>query len=304
MKKIFFVLSALALVIGMGSCQKDEPKLTDNTLVVTASLNNGAATKVTYTEVSSPQTGLKGTWVKTTDKLYGLWKESGSSNWNQITFTCSDVKDGMGYFTVSSGTAPSDGATVNVVYAGSRTVNISQNKATLSFDPQEGKLESIGKYIVLWATATVSNGKLHFDFQPAVSVLKMNLKTTNNPKSGKVYVVLKHITNSITVNFEATTFDEAFTIVPVTTSDVKTKIYLTADTNNNISTTPKEFYAVIPAAPGGTNHSVLELNVCKSYDGSSVGTDYGRSQDGTAFYAGKFIIIGANDPMVLQYSGN
>lgn len=265
MKKIVFIFSALALVIGMSSCQKEETNLADNDLMVTATFDNGIETRVTYEEKSSPKQKLEGKWAAG-DIIFGIWTTPQTAGWKNVSFRCTSVKDGVATFDVSKGgEKPADGATVNVAYFRGESWKVGKSHIEeFPLEDQDGRLEGIGKSAIYYASGKVSNGKLHFEFHPAVAVIKMNLNLAEEwPMQGGVYAYpyLYNVSNALKIDF--TRIDDGDGIEPVKSFDpsgsILGGIFLGHydDNVDILSTTPHAYYAVIPATAAGADEDFV-----------------------------------------------
>lgn len=187
MKKIIFAISALALMIGFSACQKDDTKLNESGLKVTATIEN-LATRADYTD-NYGQTGnnITMTWA-VNDIIFGYCGDA------TVQYKCTAVDATTGRATFAwdyDGNEPTEGDFYMFFMKGKDASYLNNKTLPVDLSSQNGELSEIP--MVLCAKATVTGGALSFSFSPVFAIFNMNF-TTN--KGG--------FNNTVTLEFSDT----------------------------------------------------------------------------------------------------
>lgn len=162
MKKIIYFVGAMIIAL---SCQRiqDPNEEIDSTprLNVTASFEK-PGTKVAFSEESND---IVPAW-EIGDQIFGFWDD------NTLTYQVASVSGGTATFDLVSGTEPTDGKTVHMIYAPSKSVSdLSTQTLAVDFSTQDGTLANLKNHAYMCATATVSGTTLSLSFANQMAIV-------------------------------------------------------------------------------------------------------------------------------------
>ena len=184
MKKLFSYLFLSLLVMGVASCSDDAlvsnesgEKNVTQTLSVTGTIVDDATTRVSLADEG---TSLTPSW-EVGDKVFGFCGD------NKFTYEVASVNGGVATFSLLSGTEPTDGTTVYMVYAPGKSVTDldSNNQLAVDLSQQDGTLAEVKNHAIMCATATVSGTSLELSFQNQVAIL--GVKQFTGLKANTIY---------------------------------------------------------------------------------------------------------------------
>lgn len=162
MKKILYFVGAMLIAL---SCQRiqdpNEEIVSTPQLEVTASFET-SGTKVSFSEESND---IVPAW-EIGDRIFGFWDD------NTLTYQVASVSGGIASFNLVSGTEPTDGKTVHMIYAPSKSVSdLSAQALSVDYSSQGGTLADLKNYAYMCATATVSGTTLSLSFANQMAIV-------------------------------------------------------------------------------------------------------------------------------------
>lgn len=184
MKKLFSYLFLSLLVMGVASCSDDAlvsnesgEKNVTQTLSVTGTIVDDATTRVSLADGG---TRLTPSW-EVGDQVFGFCGD------NKFTYEVTSVNSGVATFSLLSGTEPTDGTTVYMVYAPGKSVTDldSNNQLAVDLSQQDGTLAGVKNHAIMCATATVSGTSLELSFQNQVAIV--GVKQFTGLKANTIY---------------------------------------------------------------------------------------------------------------------
>jgi len=156
MKKLFYLASVIMFTL---SCQNNQEHIEEveltQPLTVTARFDN-STTRVAFAEESK---NIVPSW-EIGDRIFGFWDDK------TLTYEVASVNDeGTASFNLVSGTEPTDGKTVYMIYAPSKSVSdLSTKTLAVDYSTQDGTLANMKNHAYMCATATVSGTTLTLSF--------------------------------------------------------------------------------------------------------------------------------------------
>lgn len=162
MKKLIYFVGAMIIALSCEQIQ-DPIEEVNNTsrLSVTARFET-ADTKVAFSEESND---IVPVW-ETGDRIFGFW------DGNTLTYQVASVSGGIASFNLVSGTEPTDGKTVHMIYAPSKSVSdLSAQTLAVDYSTQDGTLANLKNHAYMCATATVSGSALTLTFSNQMAIV-------------------------------------------------------------------------------------------------------------------------------------
>lgn len=173
MKKLYIILAAVLSLPLLASCSDDlgietevnkgQEVVAAGKLLVTGTINKDPETRVSFEEISNT---IKPSW-EVNDQVFGF------SNAGNVTYKVTSVDAaGVASFTRVNGTEPTDGTTVHMIYAPSKSVtDLSSQQLTIDLSQQAGTLAGLKNHAIMCATATVSENILSLQFENQVAIV-------------------------------------------------------------------------------------------------------------------------------------
>ena len=211
MKKINILLFAAFSVASLLSCSDDlgietevnkgqEAVVTDN-LQVTGTINKDPETRVSFADGG---TSITPSW-EVGDQVFGFWGET------TLTYKVASVADGVASFTLVNGTEPTDGTTVHMIYAPSKSVSdLSSQQLAVDLSQQDGTLDGIKDHAIMCATATVEGSTLSLQFENQVAIV--GVKQFTGLKASATYTSATFTTAGTSGTIQIV--DDVLTFVP------------------------------------------------------------------------------------------
>lgn len=162
MKKLIYFVGAMIIALSCEQIQ-DPIEEVNNTsrLSVTARFET-ADTKVAFSEESND---IVPVW-EIGDQIFGFW------DGNTLTYQVASVSGGIASFNLVSGTEPTDGKTVHMIYAPSKSVSdLSAQTLAVDYSTQDGTLANLKNHAYMCATATVSGSALTLTFSNQMAIV-------------------------------------------------------------------------------------------------------------------------------------
>lgn len=230
MKTIYRIAAAALIAAFAVSCAKEpisavkEENIASETsegLCVTARIVSD--TKLSISEIA---TALHPEWV-VGDRIFG-YSESGFVNY---TVESIDAQ-GVATFAKGLGKEPAEGQTAYMVYAPESVcpVDWAGGELNIDFSLQDGKLENLGKYTVMCATAAVTSGKLELSFLNQTSIV--GIKKFTGIKEGTAYNAFTFTGQGPTATLKVVdgvlklVADDTFGAITVAEPDLSSTIYI------------------------------------------------------------------------------
>lgn len=162
MKKVLYLACVMMLTL---SCQNDQDSIevveSPQYLTVTAHFEQ-PTTRVAFAEESN---NIVPSW-EIGDRIFGFWDN------NTLTYEVASVNDGIASFNLVSGTEPTDGKTVYMIYAPSKSVSdLSTQTLAVDYNTQDGTLDNLKNHAYMCATATVSGSTLTLSFSNQMAIV-------------------------------------------------------------------------------------------------------------------------------------
>lgn len=173
MKKINILLFAAFSVASLLSCSDDlgietevnkgQDVVATGKLQVTGTINKDPETRISFADGG---TSITPSW-EVDDQVFGFWGE------NTLTYRVASIDvDGVASFTRVNGTEPTDGTTVHMIYAPSKSVSaLSSQQLAIDLSQQDGTLSGLKNHAIMCATATVSGSALSLQFENQVAIV-------------------------------------------------------------------------------------------------------------------------------------
>ena len=184
MKKLYIILAAVLSLPLLASCSDDLGIETEvnkglevvatGKLQVTGTINKDPETRVSFADGG---TSITPSW-EVGDQVFGFWGE------NTLTYQVASVADGVASFTLVNGTEPTDGTTVHMIYAPSKSVtDISSQQLAIDLSQQAGTLAGLKNHAIMCATATVDGSALSLQFKNQVAIVGVKQFTGLKPNT-------------------------------------------------------------------------------------------------------------------------
>ena len=241
MKKILFVVSALAILMGISvSCQKElnngqaisAGEGTKSSLVVTATIaDNG--TKVSYAEDGSTH-ALKPTWEEN-DIIIGF-----DGDGNTYGYKVTEVNDGKatlvietsGDYKGSKTEDPADGTKMYMFYApGTNPSAISNKSLTVNLANQAKDVVPA----LMMAEATVTDGSLSLSFSNQTAIIGIKNPTMAEASTGYTSIALSGSGINTEVKFDLSGIDGALKASYQTPGTITKTVDFTSGTGKEVS---------------------------------------------------------------------
>jgi len=162
MKKLLYIAGVIMFTLSCQNNQEiiEEIELTQH-LTVTARFDK-LATRVAFVEESND---IVPSW-EIGDRIFGFWDDK------TLTYEVASVNEGTASFNLVSGTEPTDGKTVYMIYAPSRSVSdLSAQTLAVDYGTQDGTLANLKNHAYMCATATVSGTTLTLSFANQMAIV-------------------------------------------------------------------------------------------------------------------------------------
>lgn len=167
MKKVLSIIFVSLLVMVMAGCSDDR--------IADVNQNSQSAQRLTVTgtilqdetrvALTDNGTSITPAW-EVDDQVFGFYGE------NKLTYKVASIADGVATFTLESGTEPTDGTTVYMIYApGKSASDIEANQLAVDLSAQDGTLAGLKNHAIMCATATVSGSALDLKFENQVAIV-------------------------------------------------------------------------------------------------------------------------------------
>lgn len=173
MKKLYIILAAVLSLPLLLSCSDDlgietevnngQDIVTTGKLQVTGTINKAPETRMSFADGG---TSITPSW-EVDDQVFGFWGE------NTLTYRVASIDaDGVASFTLVNGNEPTDGTTVHMIYAPSKSVSdLSSQQLAIDLSQQDGTLSGLKNHAIMCATATVSGSALSLQFENQVAIV-------------------------------------------------------------------------------------------------------------------------------------
>ena len=162
MKKLIYFVGAMIIALSCEQIQ-DPIEEVNNTsrLSVTARFET-ADTKVAFSEESND---IVPVW-EVGDQIFGFWDDQ------TLTYQVTSISGGTASFSLVSGNEPTDGKTVHMIYAPSKSVSdLSDQTLAVDYSTQDGTLANLKNHAYMCATATVSGSALTLTFSNQMAIV-------------------------------------------------------------------------------------------------------------------------------------
>ena len=162
MKKFIYFVGVIMLTL---SCQNNQDFIEEiestQRLTVTAHFDM-PTTRVGFAEASN---NIVPSW-EIGDEIFGFWDD------NTLTYRVASVTGGIASFSLVSGTEPTDGKTVHMIYAPSKSVSdLSTQTLAVDYSTQDSTLTNLKNHAYMCATATVSGTTLTLTFANQMAIV-------------------------------------------------------------------------------------------------------------------------------------
>lgn len=246
MKKLFYLASVIMLTL---SCQNNQDPIEEiesiQHLTVTARFDK-PATRVAFVEESND---IMPSW-EIGDRIFGFWDDK------TLTYEVASVNgEGTASFNLVNGTEPTDGKTIYMIYAPSKSVSdLSTQTLAVDYSTQDGTLANMKNHAYMCATATVSGTTLTLSFTNQMAIVCFKQLTGLAPSTTYTTLEFSTIGEGSIIQVDG----DVLKLVPGSTyGPVSINGSFTSDASGNLST---PIYLAIPCPSVAVSPSITLKN--------------------------------------------